>query len=354
MTHPYNFQTEKQQLKSVSNTNSNKIFDMKLITIVLITKLLIVASLSGQNQNKVQSRIDGTNRSQPTPTPIGANNNSAQQNDNVTSDSGAQRPVSLNNGEISGFFGYDSRYFYRSNPLFINGDLGEETESDMWTNTFYTGVSSVIESDNSAHTPFLTGSFIINDYLADDLGVFNYNTTSISTGIFSYYGGKNTYFAKVTYNMDKSTENDSEDFNEFFPEIGLITSIDVFDTLSINTTLAIGQHSTTIDSVGGTRPEDLMDNLEVYALNVFSFENSFLDDLGLTYRIGHQTYDNGSYSDRKDLSHSFSGSYNFTVLNADQPNLQIFSSYSIRNSNDNTFDYDNVDAGIGISLVANF
>jgi hypothetical protein len=224
----------------------------------------------------------------------------------------------------------------------------------MWTNTFYTGVSSIIESDNSAYTPFLTGSFIINDYLADELGKFNYNTTSVSTGIFSYYGGKNTYFAKVTYNMDKSTENDSEDFNEFFPEIGIITSFDVFDSLSINTTLAIGQHSTTIDNAGGTRPEDLMDNLEIYSLNVFSFGNSFLDDLGLTYRIGYQTYENGSYSDRDDFSHSFSGRYNFTVLNADQPNLQIYSSYSIRNSNDNTFDYDNVDAGIGISLVANF
>ena len=129
---------------------------MKLITVVLITKLLITASLIGQNQNKVQSRIDGTNRTLPSPTPGGLENNSAQQNENVTSDSGAQRPVSLSNGEISGFFGYDSRYFYRSNPLFINGDLGEETESDMWTNTFYTGVSSIIESDNSAYTPFLT------------------------------------------------------------------------------------------------------------------------------------------------------------------------------------------------------
>ena len=84
---------------------------MKLITVVLITNLLITASLIGQNQNKVQSRIDGTNRTLPSPTPGGLENNSAQQNENVTSDSGAQRPVSLNNGVISGFFGYDSRYF---------------------------------------------------------------------------------------------------------------------------------------------------------------------------------------------------------------------------------------------------
>ena len=66
-----------------------------------------------------------------------------------------QRPISLNDDDISAFFGYDSRYYYRSNPFFVNGDLSEETESDMWTNTFFTGVSSVIEKDDSAYTPFL-------------------------------------------------------------------------------------------------------------------------------------------------------------------------------------------------------
>ena len=44
-------------------------------------------------------------------------------------------------------------------------NLGEETKSDMWTNTFFSGVSSVIEGDNSAYTPFLTTSYTVNDYL---------------------------------------------------------------------------------------------------------------------------------------------------------------------------------------------
>ncbi|MBL6828052.1 MAG: hypothetical protein ISQ76_06280, partial [Opitutales bacterium] len=46
-----------------------------------------------------------------------------ENNDLSTSDTGAQRPVSLNDNHISGFLGFDSRYFYRSNPLFVNGDL---------------------------------------------------------------------------------------------------------------------------------------------------------------------------------------------------------------------------------------
>ena len=57
--------------------------------------------------------------------------------------------------------------------------------------------------------------YTVNDYLIDDLGDFNYNTSHISTGLFSYYGGTATYYAKIDYNMDKSTEFDTEDFSEF-------------------------------------------------------------------------------------------------------------------------------------------
>jgi hypothetical protein len=275
-------------------------------------------------------------------------------NDLSTSDTGAQRPVSLNDNDISGFLGFDSRYFYRSNPLFVNGDLQEKSESDVWTNNFYTGAFSTIEADNSAYTPFLTGSYTSYNYLTDDLETFNYRTTSIATGIFSYYGGKNTYFAKVVYNMDKSTEFRTEDFNEFFSQIGLIRSFQFLDRLNANTTVGIGKHSSTIDSANGTRHEDQMDNWEIYALNIFSFENSFFENLLLTYRISYQSFDNGNYSDRRDLSHSFSGDYGFSFFDSDEHNLYLFLACSIRNSNKDSFDYVNVDTGGGLKFTANF
>ena len=277
-----------------------------------------------------------------------------KKNDLSTSDTGAQRPVSLNDNDISGFLGFDSRYFYRSNPLFVNGDLREKSESDVWTNNFYTGAFSTIEADNSAYTPFLTGSYTSYNYLTDDLETFNYRTTSIATGIFSYYGGKNTYFAKVVYNMDKSTEFRTEDFNEFFSQIGLIRSFQFLDRLNANTTIGIGKHSSTIDSANGTRHEDQMDNWEIYALNIFSFENSFFENLLLTYRISYQSFDNGNYSDRRDLSHSFSGDYGFSFFDSDEHNLYLFLACSVRNSNKDSFDYVNVDTGGGLKFTANF
>ena len=275
-------------------------------------------------------------------------------NDLSTSDTGAQRPVSLNDNDISGFLGFDSRYFYRSNPLFVNGDLREKSESDVWTNNFYTGAFSTVEADNSAYTPFLSASYTTYNYLTDDLETFNYRTTSIATGIFSYYGGKNTYFAKVVYNMDKSTEFRTEDFNEFFSQIGLIRSFQFLDRLNANTTVGIGKHTSTIDSANGTRHEDQMDNWEIYALNIFSFENSFFENLLLTYRISYQSFDNGNYSDRRDLSHSFSGDYGFSFFDSDEHNLYLFLACSVRNSNKDSFDYVNVDTGGGLKFTANF
>ena len=39
--------------------------------------------------------------------------------------------------------------------------------------------------------------------------------------------------------------------------------------------------------------------IKIYALNIFSFENSFFENLLLTYRLSYQSFDNGDYSDRK-------------------------------------------------------
>ena len=151
-----------------------------------------------------------------------------------------------------------------------DGDLSQ-FETDMWTNTFFGGVSSVIESGEGVYTPYLSGSYTINDYLLDDLGDFNYNTTfllvctrtMVVPPLISH---------KVDYNMDGNTEFDTEDFSEFFPQIGLITTLQPSDTISLKTTVGIGYHSTTIVEAGASRPEDLLDNVEVYAV----FSPSFL------------------------------------------------------------------------------
>ena len=329
---------------------------MKHKILTTLSLISIVSFASGQaNPDQVQSRIEGTNRAQNTPVAgqLGADQSSSN-NTAAESDTGAQRPVSLSESEISAYFGYDTKYFYRSNPLAQSGDL-DQVSTDMWTNTFFSGLSTVIDDGAGVYTPFLSGSYTINDYLQDDLGDFNYNSSHLSTGLFSYYGGASTYFAKVDYNMDKSTENDTEDYSEFFPQIGLITSYNLSDSFSVATTIGIGYHLTTISDAGGSRVDDLLDNLDIYAMLSPSFSDiPLVETLGITYRVSFQTYENGTYSDREDITHSFIGGYAFTLFDADSPKLNLFSVYSSRNSNQNTFDYKSVDAGIGLTLIAEF
>ena len=76
---------------------------------------------------------------------VNSQTNSKKLTDNnvlSTSDTGAQRPVSMNDNHISVFLGFDSRYFYRSNPLFVNGDY-KKSRSPMYGQiTFTRGLSA--------------------------------------------------------------------------------------------------------------------------------------------------------------------------------------------------------------------
>ena len=137
------------------------------ITASIALCILALSALGQPTPAQVQSRIEGTDRVQPDPvTGQSSGAQSSSTNDAAESDTGAQRPVSLSESEISAYFGYDTKYFYRSNPLAQDGDLSQ-FETDMWTNTFFGGVSSVIESGEGVYTPYLSGSYTIHDYLLE-------------------------------------------------------------------------------------------------------------------------------------------------------------------------------------------
>ena len=112
---------------------------MKTLQTSILLASLMSHSLLGQDAAKVQSRIEGTDRQQPAPlTGKTGGSQDSSGADAAASDTGAQRPISLKKDGISAFFGYDSKYFYRSNPLAQKGDL-EQVQTAMWTNTFFGG-----------------------------------------------------------------------------------------------------------------------------------------------------------------------------------------------------------------------
>ena len=82
--------------------------------------------------------------------------------------------------------------------------------------------------------------------------------------------------------MDKSTEFDTEDFSEFFPQIGMLTSFQPSTNFALRSTFGFGYHYTKITVSGSTRPEDLSITLKCMhcCLPLFllsSFGNSWIN-----------------------------------------------------------------------------
>ena len=142
---------------------------MKTLQSSLLLASILSCSLFAQDAAQVQSRIEGTDRQQPAP--LTGNTGTSQEasaEDAVASDTGAQRPISLKKDGVSAFFGYDTKYFYRSNPLAQSGDL-KQLKTAMWTNTFYGGAGlGIIETDESVITPYIGASWTANDYIESE------------------------------------------------------------------------------------------------------------------------------------------------------------------------------------------
>jgi len=318
---------------------------------ILILSLATSSIAFSQDAAKVQSRIDGTQTSQPAPVSGQVGGGQATSGtDAAESDTGAQRPISLRKGGISGYFGYDSKYFYRSNPLAQSGDL-EQLKTAMWTNTFFTGAGiGIIETDNSVITPYIGASWTINDYIEENLSAFNYNNTSAYALLLAQFGNGWAARIGVSYSNDRSTEYDTEDFSEFFPNIGIMKSYSVSEQTLAIFDAYVGQHATTIAPFG-SNPDDLLDNLEVAASYGLKYTQGSLT-ISPKYLLSYKSYDNGPNSDRNDFSHIFSLKANYLIN--ESFDLGIFGTYAKRDSDIDFNDYENLDGGLGLTLNARF
>ncbi|MFL2938110.1 MAG: hypothetical protein ACJZ7A_03325 [Opitutales bacterium] len=324
---------------------------MKTLQTSILLASLMSHSLLGQDAAKVQSRIEGTDRQQPAP--LTGKTGGAQDSsgaDAAASDTGAQRPISLKKDGISAFFGYDSKYFYRSNPLAQKGDL-EQVQTAMWTNTFFGGAGlGIIETDDSVITPYVGASWTVNDYTEANLGQFNYNSTTAYALLLAQYGNGWSARIGVNYANDRSTEFDTEDYSEFFPNVGVMKAFSINEQTTGIFDAFVGQHSTTIASIG-SNGEDLLDNFEIAASYGIRYKQGDLT-ISPKYLLSYKTFENGSNSDRDDTTHNLS-------LKADYPlaesfDLGFFAAYTLRDSSVSTNEYKNLDSGVGLTLNARF
>ena len=299
-----------------------------------------------------QSRIQGTQREQPAP--VTGKNITAQEAEGTNpaeSDTGAQRPISLKKSGISSFFGYDTKLFYRDNPLSVDSALSE-MKTGMWTNTFFGGAGlGVFDIDDAVITPYIGGSYSINDYLETAVQELelNYNSTNAYALLLAQFSSGWSGRIGVSYAMDKNTESDTEEYSEFFPNIGIMKShtlssetVSIFDAY-------VGKHASTSNQ----NPEDSLDNFEVTAsYGLIHRQGAFI--IKPKYLLSYKSYDNGENSNREDLTHNLSVKVEYPL--ADSLSLSLFSGYTIRETSGYELggDYENFDGGLGLTLNSRF
>jgi len=92
---------------------------MKSLSIIISGGLFLTSLVFGQNAANTSRRIDSSKAVEPQALQVAKQNKSKKggSKDLSESDTGAQRPILLKTKGISAFFGYDSKYYYQSNPL---------------------------------------------------------------------------------------------------------------------------------------------------------------------------------------------------------------------------------------------
>tara|TARA_Y100000588_G_C14183998_1_gene895006 strand:- start:187 stop:1182 length:996 start_codon:yes stop_codon:yes gene_type:complete len=274
------------------------------------------------------------------------------------SDSGAQRPLRMKKTGASTYFGYQSKYFYRSNPTMSPGELSQ-LRTAMWTNTFYAGLGlGAHDIGDSVITPYFGASWTINDFLGD-LDNLNYNTTGAYGMLMAQYANGWSSRLGVNYFSDVETESDQQTYAEYNPNIGLMKvhglgggTLAIFD-------LSAGYHSTDSESVvtatgTGTKITDALDAWEIAAKLGL---NKRFGSVRATpaYRVSYKKYSNGDNDGRSDVTQNIGVDFDWSI--AKGVSINLGTNYSNRSSSGgyaNKFDFKNLDGGGGLSINARF
>ena len=332
-------------------------------SIIICFRYILCASIfsaftfaqSNQVKKQTQSSIDSTDRGLPNPSSLARDSKKSSQASGSTSDTGAQRPILLKKKGITAFFSYDTKFFYRSNPLASSGKL-RQAETALWTNTFAGGVGlGVFDAGNSVVTPYVGGSWTTNDFEEGVLSKFNYNSTNAYFMLLSQYGNGWSARVGVSYSNDRGAETDTEDYSEIYPSVGLMKAYKLSDSTTGIFSASAGFHDSTSEDLFGIS-EAVLSNWD--ASISYSLKHSIADfTLRPGYAITYKSYDKSVNKDRDDFINSLSLKIEYPIT--ESFNASFFAGYTNRSSSgsilgDDVNDYESWDGGAGLGLNARF
>ena len=329
--------------------------------------LLLLPSLVVTGQVGTSNRVDSTTRALPSPVADSVQKKSSSKTTAKSSDTGAQRPLILKKSGFSATFGYDSDISYKQNPLGAPGVLDQQADA-VWVNKFH-GMAKlgVYDLDSSVLTPFVGGAWSMTDYtyqnsneLVSDLSVLNHNTTIAYLLFLLQHESGWSFRSGVMYSNDRSTENDTEEYMEFFPSVGATKAYSLLDDLLGVFDASIGYHYGEIAVLADGHTKDELDHMDAtlsYSL-IYSLDNFSITP---NYSFSYRKYDNGINLNRSDILHNLGLKVSYPISESFE--LALHSNYAKRLSDgkdtDNldysTYnDFKKFDIGAGLSLTASF
>jgi hypothetical protein len=234
------------------------------------------------------------------------------------------------------------------------GKLSQQATA-MWMNNFYLGSGlGVIQTDSTVITPYAGVSWTINDYMEGGLDQFNYDSAGAYAMLLAQYG--NGWSARIGVNIaaDSSTELDTEDYSEIYPNIGVMKAYSLSGSLLGIFDASFGKHDSKSYNFIDQKDDGSMDNWEVAASYGMNWNKLSKLSVLPKYRLSYRSYDKSLNDGRKDLTHDLSLRFSYELAKA--VTLDLSTRYTNRSSSgvETDYGYKNSDGGGGLSISARF
>jgi hypothetical protein len=329
-----------------------------------LSLIFIAASVSfAQNNNR---RLDAGVTKTPEGLEIakGKKRSTTDSTDLSESDTGAQRIISLKNGDISANFSYSTELTYQDNPFALDSSNANMFSSGVWSNRFASSFGlGIFDLGDSVLTPYVGGSWGSTEYTsalvsvtAEEEGFMdlqNYNSTNAFVALLSQYSNGWSVSGVISYNMVKLTTDETEALRDFVYSIKTLKAFSLDGDNNIVFDAGVNIHSSDSDASSNYTGRDEMNRYDLSSSVAYNTQIGPFD-ASPKYTLQYSDYSKGANADRTQFLHNLSLKFSYDIT--EYFDIEFQSGYTINDSSgsDDNDDYEMFDAGAGLKLSARF
>jgi hypothetical protein len=265
------------------------------------------------------------------------------------SDLGIQRPVEAKNTGFGYYLGFDTKLYYTNNPASVDrGTLKEP--SGVWENALRNNfLLGAFDLGGATFAPMISLSYTKLNHFGHDLnGISDFDSLGLNfAGVFQFGQGW-TINPNLGLSFDLNpNEGLKRQYHQISPSLALGKQFKIGKAQSF-IEWSIVQNFTDSAYVAPGVPDDKLDRFEtalIWGVNIPFHNFEFSPFL----RFGYANYSNQDRADflsnlGLELKYSFSHWFY----------LKLFANFSSRQSDEDTYDFNRFDSGLGAALNARF